>query len=275
MFIIRYKSMKFIRHFFLLLLASLMSVSAWSEQKVFDDRLGPGDLIRVFVYKNTDLSADFRIQETGRVTLPLIGSQKLAGLTPPEAEKHIADALVSGGFLQAPQVSISIVAARKRQAVILGFVSKPGPVPLEYVNTRLSDVLAAAGGVTVGGGDFVTITGQRDGQDFRKEVNIAEIFSRGDSSSDLVIVNGDVVYVQKAQVFYAYGEVQKPGSYRLENKMTVQQALVSAGGLTKRGTESRVRLQRRKVDGSVQELAPNPVDIIQPDDVIFVRESLF
>ena len=258
----------------LLLLVAGISV-AHAEQKIYDDKLGPGDLIRVFVYKNADLSAEFRIQEDGRVTLPLIGWQQLAGLTLPEAEKKIADALITGGFLQAPQVSVTVVTARKRQAVVLGYVVKPGPVPLEYVNTRLSDVLAAAGGIAANGGDVVVVTGQRDGKEFRREVNVAEVYTKGDNAADLLIAGGDVVYVQRAPMFYAYGEVQRPGAYRLEDRMTVQQALVTAGGLSKRGTESRVRLQRRKSDGSVEEMSPTLTDIVHPDDVIFVRESLF
>lgn len=257
-----------------LLIGATMQV-AHAEQKVYDDKLGPGDLIRVFVYKNTDLSAEFRIQENGRVTLPLVGGQHLAGLTLPEAEKRIAEALITGGFLHAPQVSVTVVSARKRQAVVLGHVVKPGPVPLDYVNTRLSDVLAAAGGISVSGGDLVVITGQRDGKERRREINVAEVFTKGDNAADVLVEGGDVVYVQRAQVFYAYGEVQRPGAYRLENQMTVQQALVTAGGVSKRGTENRVRLQRRKSDGSMDEMSPKLTDIVQSDDVLFVRESLF
>jgi polysaccharide export outer membrane protein len=264
-----------LRFMALVLLLGAVMHGAQAEQKVYDDKLSPGDLIRVFVYKNTDLSAEFRIQENGRVTLPLVGGQHLAGLTLPEAEKRIAEALITGGFLHAPQVSVTVVAARKRQAVVLGHVVKPGPVPLDYVNTRLSDVLAAAGGIAASGGDLVVITGQREGKEFRREINIAEVFSKGENAADVLIAGGDVVYVQRAQVFYAYGEVQRPGAYRLESQMTVQQALVTAGGLSKRGTENRVRLQRRKSDASVDELSPKLTDTVQPDDVIFVRESLF
>lgn len=264
-----------LRFMALLLLLGSVTQMTHAEQKIYDDKLGPGDLIRVFVYKNTDLSAEFRIQENGRVTLPLVGGLALAGLTLPEAEKRIADALITGGFLHAPQVSVTIVTARKRQAVVLGHVVKPGPVSLDYVNTRLSDVLAAAGGIAASGGDLVVVTGQRDGKERRREINIAEVFTRGDNAADVLVEGGDVVYVQRAQVFYAYGEVQRPGAYRLENQMTIQQALVTAGGLSKRGTENRVRLQRRKGDGSIDEMSPKLTDVVQPDDVIFVRESLF
>ena len=57
--------------------------------------------------------------------------------------------------------------------------------------------------------------------------------------------------------------------------MTVLQALVTAGGPTARGTERRLRLNRRGADGSLKEISPDLNEMVQPDDVIFVRESLF
>ena len=106
-------------------------------------------------------------------------------------------------------------------------------------------------------------------------INVPVALSEESSDSDIVIASGDVLYVQRAPVFYAYGEVQKPGAYRLEYNMTVQQSLVTAGGLTKRAAEGRIRLQRRRTDGTVEQLTPATTDKLQPDDVIFVNESLF
>jgi len=261
--------------FLFVALGAVATQNAWAQGKVFNDRLGPGDLIRLFVYKSPDLSAEFRIQESGLVTLPLVGPLMMAGNTIPEAEKRVSNALIIGGFLQSPQVSISVITARRPQAVVLGNVAKPGQVPLEYINTRLSDVLAAVGGIAPTGSDDVVVTGQREGASYRRVINVAKALAEGNAEADVVIQGGDVIYVQRAPVFYAYGEVQKPGSYRLEERMTVQQALVTAGGLSKRAAEGRIRLQRRKTDNIVDELSPRLTDILQPDDVLFVRESLF
>jgi polysaccharide export outer membrane protein len=273
--------MKFVRQMLRLVLVCLLPMGLWATQgavaqtKVYNDRLGPGDVIRLFVYKNPDLTAEFRIQESGRVSLPLIGPLTMAGNTIPEAEKLVSSALISGGFLQSPQVSISVITARRPQVVVLGNVGKPGPVPLEYLNTRLSDVLASVGGISPTGSDEVVVTGQRDGAPYRAVINVTTALAQGKTDEDIVIQGGDVVYVQRAAVFYAYGEVQKPGAYRLEERMTVQQALVTAGGLSKRASEGRIRLQRRKADGVVDELSPRLTDTLQADDVIFVKESLF
>lgn len=254
-------------------LAGISSVQA--QDKVFEDKLGAGDTVRVQVFQNPDLTLETRIQESGSITYPLIGSAKLAGLNIPDAERVIAAALKLGGFMQQPQVTITLVQARRKQVSVLGAVGRPGQVPLEYANTRLSDVLAVAGGISPTGSDTVIVTGQRNGKPMRQEINVAALYLEGKSAGDILMAGGDVVYVHRAPVFYVYGEAQRPGSYRLERNMTFMQALVMAGGPTARGTEKRLRLHRQAADGSAKEMTPDLNDIVQPDDVIFVRESLF
>jgi polysaccharide export outer membrane protein len=76
-------------------------------------------------------------------------------------------------------------------------------------------------------------------------------------------------------VFYVYGEAQRPGSFRIERGMTVMQALAQAGGPTPRGSQERLQLHRQQGDGGVRTLVPKMSDLIQSNDVIFVRDSLF
>jgi polysaccharide biosynthesis/export protein len=257
------------------LVFALTGWPALAQEKTYDDKLGPGDTIKVQVYQSPDLTLETRIQESGHISYPLIGAAKLAGFTVPEAEKAIAQALKSGGFMQLPQVTITLVQARRKLVSVLGAVGRPGQFPLETTNTRLSDILALAGGISPAGSDTVIITGQRDSKPFRQEVNIATTYLEGKSSNDILMAGGDVVYVHRAPVFYVYGEAQRPGSFRLERNMTFMQALVMAGGPTARGTEKRLRLHRQLLDGTSQEMTPDMNAMVQPDDVIFVRESLF
>ena len=258
-----------------ILLLSVWVTGASAQDKIFEDKLGAGDSIRIQVFQNPDLTLETRILETGSVTYPLIGSAKLAGLTIPEAEKLIAQALKTGGFVQLPQVTVTLVQARRKQVSVLGSVGRPGQFPLESANTRLSDILALAGGVSPTGSDIVIVTGTRDGKPMRQEVDVATTYLDGKNINDMFLAGGDVVYVHRAPVFYVYGEAQRPGSFRLERNMTVLQALVTAGGPSARGTERRLRLNRRNPDGSIKELSPELNDRVMPDDVIFVRESLF
>lgn len=241
-----------------------------------DYRLGPGDAIGVQVYQSPDLSVDARVSESGVISYPLVGTVQLGGLTISEAEKKIADALRTGGFVKAPQVNIALKQVRGNQVAVLGQVSRPGRFPLETFNTRVSDMLAAAGGTTPTGDDVLIVTGQRDGKPFRKVVDIPGLFLNPKSDDDIILAGGDTLFVNKAPVFYIYGEAQRPGAYRIERGMTVMQALAQGGGPTVRGSQNRLRLNRRDaVTGKVIETVPALTDIVRPDDVIYVRESIF
>jgi polysaccharide export outer membrane protein len=164
---------------------------------------------------------------------------------------------------------------RGNQVSVLGQVARPGRFPLETANTRLSDMLANAGGATPSGDDVAIVTGVRNGQAFRKLINIPSIFLADKLADDLVLQGGDTIYVHRAPVFYIYGEAQRPGSFRIERDMTVMQALAQGGGPTQRGSEKRLRLHRRSADGTVQQLEPKLTDPVLSDDVIYVNESIF
>lgn len=191
------------------------------------------------------------------------------------AERVIAKALSAGRFIEDPQVNILLVQNRSNQVAVLGQVNRAGRFPLETAQARLSDMLAAAGGISASGEEFAVVTGLREGKPFRQEVDLARIFSESALQDDPVVMGGDVVYVHRMQVFYIYGEVQRAGSHRLERGMTVRQALAQGGGPTLRGAEAKIRLHRRGSDGKVNELTPQVDDIVRPNDVLFVPERHF
>lgn len=267
----------------LLLLFSLLftGVAAHAQaqapipQVAQDYRLGAGDTIRVLVFQSPDLTVEARVSENGAISVPLVGAVAVGGLSIADAEKKIAAALKSGGFLQQPQVNIVLVQVRGNQVSVLGQVQRPGRFPLEIANTRVSDVLAMAGGTTATGDDTVILSGTRDGKPFRKLIDIPALFLNEQSGDNLFVAAGDTLYVHRAPVFYIYGEAQRAGPYRIERGMTVMQGLAMGGGPTNRGSESRLRLHRRDAAGVVQQTTPTLTDTLQQNDVIYVRESLF
>lgn len=272
--------MKLKQYFFGLLLTLGMFVGGPLQAQQGDYRLGAGDAIKISVFQNPDLTVETRVAESGAVTYPLIGSVELGGLSIADAEQAIARKLRDGGFVQRPQVNILLVQVRGNQVSVLGMVNRPGRYPIETGNTRVSDMLATAGGAmpsssVAGGADSVILAGIREGKPFRTEIDIPALFIGGDSERDLPVNGGDILYVHRAPVFYIYGEVQRAGSYRLERNMTVLQGLAQGGGLTIRGTERGLRIHRRGPDGKVQIVTPEKSDAIKADDVLYVQESLF
>jgi polysaccharide biosynthesis/export protein len=249
--------------------------AAQGQGKPTDYKLGPGDAIKVQVYQSPDLTLEARVSETGVINYPLIGRVNIGGLSIPDAEARIAQALRKGNILKAPQVNINLVQVRGNQVAVLGQVQKPGRFPLETTTIRVSDMLAAAGGVAPNGDDVLVVTGIRNRKPFNKAIDIPQLFAGKGGSEDIVLAPGDTLYVAKAPTFYIYGEAQRPGTYRVERGMTVMQAIAQGGGITPRGSQNRLRLHRTGPDGKVVQMTPTLTDPVQPGDVLFVRESIF
>jgi polysaccharide biosynthesis/export protein len=258
------------------LIGLLICAPAWSQSPSSGDYpLAAGDIVRVQVFQNPDLTLETRISESGTISYPLIGTVRLGGLTVAMAERRIAEALRGGGFLQNPQVTLLLTQVRGSQVAVLGQVGRPGRFPLESTNTRLSDMLANAGGATPSGDDTVIVTVQREGKAFRQTIDLPALFLQPGGQEDIVLQAGDVVYVHRAPVFYVFGEAQRPGAFRIERGMTVMQAIAQTGGPTPRGSLRRLQLHRQQSDGTVQTIDPEMTERVQANDVIQVRESLF
>ena len=236
--------------------------------------LGTGDVVKISVYNNPDLTTEARVSASGFITFPLVGQVAVAGLPTAAAEKKIAQSLVSGGFVKNPQVNMIVTVLQSQQVSVLGQVGRPGRYPLDGSRSVL-DVLALAGGVSVDGGDTVTVLRTRNGTTTKDVIDVAELVRTSNMKTDLELSGNDVVYVERAPRFYIYGEVQRPGMLRIERSMTVLQALAAGGGLTPRGTERGLRIKRRDAEGKLQILEAKYDDLVQNDDVLYVRESLF
>jgi polysaccharide export outer membrane protein len=237
--------------------------------------LAPGDILKISVFKNPDLSLDVRVSESGAIGYPLIGSVPLKGLTLPAAESKIAQMLRDGGFVVNPQVNILLTEGFGNLVSVIGEVNKSGRYSVDAAGGHVSGMLAAAGGVAPTGGEIVTVSGIRNGKPFRRDVDIVKMSSTGNQADDIDLYGGDTLYVTRAPMFYIYGQVQKPGQYRLERSMTVIQALATGGGVTGKGTQRGIVRHRRDPNGKVKEEGVSMDDDVQDRDVIYVKESLF
>jgi len=236
-----------------------------------DYRIGPGDVIKVSVFGHPDLTNELRVSQAGSISFPMIGEVKVVDLSTVAAENLIAAKLEAGGFLRMAQVNILVTQFESQKVSVMGQINKPGQYPLDRAS-RVLDLLAEAGGVdNVTAGEQATLL-RKDGQ--RMPIDLHLLFE-GDPTQNVQLSAGDTIYVPKAPMFYIYGEVQKPGVYRLERNMTVSQAITAGGGLTARGTERKPHVKRRDGDGKEKEIVVSGSDLLHQDDVLYIRESWF
>ena len=261
----------------LALWALCLPMLAWAQASgaAHDYVLGAGDVLHISVYQNPDLSMDTRINESGSISYPLLGTVPLKGLTVGQAEHRIEDGLRNGNFVKQPQVTIVITQVNGNMVSVLGQVNKPGRYPLAQAENRLTDMLATAGGIAASGADTVVVVGTRDGKTFRKEIDLPSVFAADRKTPDFLLQNGDEIWVDRAPLIYIYGEVQRPGQIRLERGMTLMQALAAGGGLTPRGTERGIQVRRKDAAGVTKVLELKLNDPLEPGDVVYVRESIF
>ncbi|MBB86728.1 SLBB domain-containing protein [Abyssibacter sp.] len=238
-----------------------------------DSGLGAGDSIRVNVFGQPDLATETVVGDDGSVSLPLIDRVQVAGLSTQQASDRVAAAYESGGFLKQPQVNITIEELRSRQISVLGSVASPGRFPLESSTTVL-DALALAGGITAQGSRTVALVRRGGDRHQRYSINLDQLLT-AQNTGTIDLQAGDTIYVPVAPKFYIYGEVRRPDAYPLPESITVMQAISLGGGLTDRGSDSKVKLKRTLEDGRTVTRSVGLEDRVQPDDVIVVKERLF
>ena len=107
------------------LLFALLATSVAAQDNL-DYPLGPGDVLRIQVFQNPDLTTETRVSENGNITYPLIGTVDVGGLDIAAAEKKIAAALKKGGFIRQPQVNIVVLQMRGNQVSVFGEVNRSG-----------------------------------------------------------------------------------------------------------------------------------------------------
>ncbi|HEY3658332.1 MAG TPA: polysaccharide export protein EpsE [Steroidobacteraceae bacterium] len=237
--------------------------------------LNPGDIIKVTVFNRPELSIEARVSESGAIGFPLIGSVPVRGLTLSGVERKISQMLKDGAFVINPQVNVLLTLSVGNQVAVLGEVNKPGRYSIEGAGGHVSGMLAMAGGISPTGADTVIVTGTRAGKPFRREVDVDKMSRSGNSEDDPELGGGDTIFVNRAPQFYIYGQVQRPGGYRLEKEMTVMQALATGGGITGKGTTRGIVLHRRDASGKVKDSRVSLDSQLQDQDVLDVKESMF
>jgi polysaccharide export outer membrane protein len=239
-------------------------------------QIGPGDQLRIEVFNNAELNTLTNVADDGSIRMPLAGAVPVSGGSTAEAELKIEAALKAGEYLVDPHVTVTVVTSLSQRVSVIGEVGNAGRYPIES-NSTVLDAIALAGGITEMGSDSVYILrADAAGVLQRLPIDLRGLMTLSTAGSAPVqtLRGGDTVVVPKG-TFFITGEVRQPNEYRLEGGMVLLQAIAKAGGVTERGSASRVEIKRRRPDGEFVDVKARKDTRIEPGDVIRVKERLF
>ncbi len=248
-----------------LLLAPVAGVPAASAQSSWQGyQLGAEDQIEVQIHGQGGAIVKTRVKSDGSITLPLVGRVRAADQTTQALATAIEGQLKRGGLMTNPIVNVEILEYASRTVTMLGEFASPGLVPLDRPLT-LTEIVARVGGLKAGAADNVVL---RRASGAVERYNLTAI-SRNEAP-DVVLLPGDALFATAAPQYYIYGQVGNAGTFAITPQMTIRQALARAGGPTLAGSERKITLYRggKETDADLSAL-------IQPSDVLFVRERIF
>lgn len=265
--------------------------------------LGPGDVIQINVFDEPQFSGENGRQEIlvdGTITLPLIGSLNVVGLTLEQASELITEEL--SALLKFPIVTVRLADARPLRITVVGEVNRPGSYAVspedagsviqgQVLGARtlglpvLTEAIRLAGGITESAQvrDIRIIRQQRNNQTKTLRLDLWELLQSGDNSQDVTLRNGDRIVVPVAESLTAnevtqlseasfapenitvnvVGEVERPGRVQVAPNTPLNQAILAAGGFDQqRADESEIILVRLNDNGTVTE-REIPIDFKQ------------
>jgi polysaccharide biosynthesis/export protein len=253
--------------------------------------VGPHDVLIITSYDQPELTGKFTIETDGTFTYPYIGRVHAGGTTLRGVEAALKKELMSQGFFKDPQVTVAIEQYRSQKVYLVGEIRSPGAYSMSGT-MRLVEVLALAGStLPTASGEAVIVHASSESMVIDgKSPEAAELqnadpsrvvrvdlreLENGNVSHNVALMNGDTVFVLRAENVYVFGQVRSPGAYPLRQRnTTVLQALSLAGGTTDRGATGRIQIIRI-VDGKKVELRASLTDFVEPRDTIIVPERFF
>ena len=222
--------------------------------------LSPGDIVSVTVFGEPDISSNnVRVPLAGTYDYPLIGDIEIIGKTTASLATIIEKKL-RAGFLSDPQVSVNIVSYRP--VIVSGAVENAGRI--EYQEGMTLRILSALAQINTNNMDLTQVEIQRNSDRFNPGTLDDMIFP-GD------IVSYSVVHAA-ANYYYIYGEVARSGRYPYEEGLTIEKAIIVAGGYTPFASKRNVRVRR---DGDEKAIKIKLHETVVPGDVITVKKRWF
>jgi polysaccharide export outer membrane protein len=156
--------------------------------------IGPGDVLAINVWKETDISKVIPVRSDGRISLPLIGELQASGLTPKQLEAEITKRLKD--YVADPSVTVVVQEIRSQKINVLGMVARPGSYAITSSLTVV-DAIALAGGFR----DFAkqksiyVLRQSANGTQSRLPFNYKEAIKGVNSAQNVKLQAGDTLVV--------------------------------------------------------------------------------
>jgi polysaccharide export outer membrane protein len=209
-------------------------------------RLGAGDQVLVQVWEKPELSGLQVIGPDGVLTVPLVGSVSVAGMTRDEAAKAVREPLSK--LYTGVSVTLRVEQYQANRVTVLGRVKTPGVYRFENTPSIL-EVLAKAGGLTDGPVNLTHCAVVR-GRDRMAWIDLNSLVDGRNITLNLRLKPEDLVLVPEDGDLpvYVLGQVTKPGPIRWTRGMSFLDALAQAGGTTRDSLPSAIYLVRPSQD---------------------------
>ena len=181
----------------LILTAGLILIASLACAQSLEYKLQPGDILKITVHEQPDLTTKTRVSSEGQITFPLLGQVDIQNLTAQEAEQKIKHYLEQDYLVNA-QVLVYIEQYRTREISVLGQVKKPGKftMPDEKMLTFLEAIAQAGGFRKEADRDKCTIMRLKDGKKETLKVKVTDITKKG--KPDITLRQGDVIFVPES-----------------------------------------------------------------------------
>ena len=221
--------------------------------------IGPNDVLRVTVYSSGVSQQDFRlteytVQTDGSIQLPLLTKAVVVGgKSVAEADAAIRKALLEAKQFDDCNVDIVVMGYHSSSIKIQGAVRNPGSVDMTADRMNISDALNKANGLLPSAGTQIRVkrAGNKPPEPDVRIENGWEIYTREDLDngklSDVQLFDNDTIDVPVAPKYFVQGFVVTPGESQWEPNLTLERALLKAGGVKPEGAKNRISITRFNV----------------------------
>ena len=156
-------------------------------------RIGPNDVLNIFVWKEAELTRDVSVTPDGKITFPLIGEIVAEGQTVSELKRTLTEKLQD--FVTAPEVTVIVKEIRSQVIYAIGKLARPGPIPLAP-NMTVMQALSAAGGFAEWADQKnILIVRREGGKETQLRFNYKEYTSGEKLEQNILLKPGDTLVV--------------------------------------------------------------------------------